>query len=326
MSSGKRWGSNLVLLSITFIWGATFVMVQDAIATLPPLTFVAIRFALAALLLLLPLLFRRQGRVTLARLFQRTQLIGGFVLGVWLFLGYALQTFSLLYTTSGKAGFLTGLSVTLVPLLAWPILRVKPTRIAIIGVLLATIGLYLLAFVDLSKLNPGDLLAFLCAIAFALQVVYTGKYSTQEAVQQLVVIQLATVAGLSAIAALLFEPWQHVLQSGVVFQPQVVSALIVTAVFATSFAFLAQTHIQQYMTATNVALIFACEPIFAALADLVWNGVVLGPRALFGCALILCGMLLSELPIPWHKIFRRSRGQTPTPHHTKACCRVKDKL
>ncbi|GER91597.1 membrane protein [Dictyobacter vulcani] len=293
-----RWLSDSILLGIAAIWGMTFVLVQDAIVTLPPFSFLAIRFGVAVLLLL-PLL-RRQPPAISERAKHRSARIwiGGSVIGGFLFMGYALQTFSLLYTTSGKSGFLTGLSVTLVPLLSWLVLHTRPSRISLIGVGCATIGLYLLAFVDISTINPGDILAFLCAIGFGLQVVYTDKFSDGQSASQLAILQLATVAILSLIAALLFEPWQHIVQSRILLQPNVIIALVITAIFATAIAYLAQTHIQKYTTPTRVALIFASEPVFAALADYFWHGTSLGPRALIGCILILGGTLLTEPPYP----------------------------
>ncbi|GCE02789.1 DMT family transporter [Dictyobacter aurantiacus] len=189
--------------------------------------------------------------------------------------------------------------MALVPLLAWLILRSRPPLLTLVGVGVATIGLYLLAFVNISTINPGDLLAFLCAIAFGLQVVYTGKYSGRAPAPMLTLIQLATVAVLSTVAALIFEPWQAIFQHSILLQPPVIVALIVTSVFATALAFLAQTHIQQYTTPSRVALIFATEPVFAALADYLWHGTTLGPRALLGCFLILSGTLLTEVKWPW---------------------------
>ena len=297
MLQGRKWLSDIVLLGVTFTWGLTFVLVQNAIATIPPFSFVALRFGCAALLLL-P--FTRQEQDRLAPSLKQGELIrAGLGLGIWLFLGYALQTFSLLYTTPGKSGFLTGMSVALVPILALIILRIRPTIPVLLGVGLATVGLYLLAFVNLSAINRGDILAFLCAIAFGLQVVYTGKFSAHASAQRLVVIQLATVTLLSGTAAVIFEPWQRVFSPRVLLQPPVIVTLIVTAVFATAFAYLAQTHIQKYTTPTRVALIFASEPVFAALADYWWNGTGLSPRAIIGCILILGGTLLTEIKIKW---------------------------
>ncbi len=299
MLQGRKWLSDIVLLGVTFTWGLTFVLVQDAIATIPPFSFVALRFGCATLLLL-PFTRREQNKL-LPPFTWRALIQAGVWLGIWLFLGYALQTFSLLYTTPGKSGFLTGMSVALVPILALIILRTRPTVPALLGVGLAIIGLYLLAFVNLSSINRGDLLAFLCAIAFGLQIVYTGKFSAYASAQRLVVMQLATVALLSGTAAMVFEPWQRVFSPRVLLQPTVIIALVVTAVFATALAYLAQTHIQKYTTPTRVALIFASEPVFAALADYWWNGTGLSLRAIIGCVLILGGTLLTEIKWPWRR-------------------------
>lgn len=295
MLQERKWLSDIVLLGITFTWGLTFVLVQNAIATIPPFSFVALRFGCAALLLL-PFASKKQDSLS-PSLPWKEVVRDGIWLGIWLFLGYALQTFSLLYTTSGKSGFLTGMSVSLVPILALLILKTRPTVSALFGVGLATLGLYLLAFVNLSSINRGDILAFLCAIALGLQLVYTGKFSahTSLPVQRLVVIQLATVALLSSGAAATFEPWQRVFSPQVLLQSAVIIALVVTALFATALAYLAQTHIQKYTTPTRVAIIFASEPVFAALADYWWNGTSLTPRAIIGCILILAGTLLTEI-------------------------------
>lgn len=295
-----KWLSDGVLLLVATIWGLTFVLIQDAIATIPPFSFVAIRFGWAALLLLPFLTRKTRGSTPPVEISRSHLLISGGLLGFFLFLGYGLQTFSLLYTTSGKSGFLTGLSVALVPLLAWLILRTRPAALTLAGVGVATIGLYLLAFIDISTINPGDGLAFLCAIAFGLQVVYTGKFSRLASAHTLVLIQLSTVAALSAVAAFIFEPWQSVFQHAVLLQPVVLIALIVTSVFATTLAYLAQTYIQKYTTPARVALIFATEPVFAALADYLWHGTTLSLRAFIGCLLILSGTLLTEFKWPRH--------------------------
>lgn len=304
MPQTKHWFSDLILLSIACSWGLTFILVQNAIALLPPLTFLALRFGFAALLLLVFFRFTRKAD---ANPIQARTVGRGIVLGFILFAGYGLQTFSLLYTTSGKSGFLTGLSVTLIPLMAWLILRMRPTTASLFGVGIATIGLYLLAFVNFKQINPGDLLAFLCSIAFALQIIYTDKFSDRASLNGLVVIQLATVACLSALAALFFEPWQHIFTSNLLLQPTVLIALFITAAVATAFAFIAQTYVQQYSTPTRVALIFATEPIFAALADYIWNGRTLDLRGLIGCVLILSGTVLTEIKLSKRHISAQTR-------------------
>lgn len=313
-SVAHRWIADSVLLLVAFIWGTTFVLVQNAIETLPPFTFLAVRFSLAGMFLLL--FFRWRG--VSYRIPLRHVTVGAFI-GMWLFLGYALQTFSLLYTTSGKSGFLTGLSVALVPLWSLVLLGMKPRPTAVAGVLLAVTGLYLLAFADFSSINRGDILALFCAVAFGLQIVYTAKYAPKVETLHLVTVQIFTVALLSGGCSLLFEPWKRALEESAWSVPAVSGALLVTAFLATSLAYLAQTHFQKFTTPTRVALIFAMEPVFAALADYWWMDVALKGRALAGCFLIFVGMVLAEIEWPpvWRKHVKEGRKRKlatgPTP-------------
>jgi drug/metabolite transporter (DMT)-like permease len=292
-----------VLLLITLVWGTTFVLVQDAISTLPPFLFLALRFSLASILLI-PFVWMRAGFRPEWELWRQNAL-PGFILGLFLFLGFAFQTFSLLYTTSGKSGFLTGMSVALVPVFSFLILKKPIHSAAVIGVLLACIGLYTLAFADFSEINRGDVLAFLCAVFFALQIVFTGKYSGGSSLFHLVAVQLLTVAVLSLFSTLLFEPWRSHLRADKLLHPTVVTALGITSVFATVLAFIAQTHVQQFTTPTRVALIFTMEPVFAALADYAFQGVILSGRSFMGCLFILSGMLLSEMDGLFRRLLKK---------------------
>ncbi|WP_455660776.1 DMT family transporter [Pradoshia sp.] len=291
--AGNRWSANTILLSVAMVWGLTFVIIQDAIATLPPFAFNGLRFGFAAFLLCAylqcnpskPLQFKNIGR----------QLKYGLILGFLLFAGYALQTYGLLYTSSGKSGFITGLSVALVPFLTFIILGHKPKWQSLFGTALAVAGLYIMAFSDLSSINFGDVLTFICAICFGLQLVYTAKYVSKADTANLVLIQCLTVGILSGISSLLFEP---PVSSSVFGSPIVITALLITSLFATVFAFVAQTHYIKYTTPAHVALIFATEPVFAVIGDFAWNGALLGPAAITGSVLILAGMVLAEVPLP----------------------------
>ncbi|GAB7388696.1 DMT family transporter [Bacillaceae bacterium] len=292
--------ADLCLLFITFVWGATFVLVQNAIAALEPLTFNSVRFFLASVLLILflSLFFPQQ-----LRAIDRRLLAGGALLGVWLFCGYAFQTVGLLYTTSSKAGFITGLSVVLVPVFTFFILKEKPTGPAIGGALIAAVGLYFLTWGERFSFNKGDVLVFFCAVSFALQIIFTGKYAPRFPALALALVQIMTVSVLSGIFALFLEDWRKAFDWQVIGKPNVLAALLITAVFATAFAFVAQTVLQTFTTAARVALIYAMEPVFAALTAYFWAHEKLGAKALLGCALIFAGMILAELPrsLPFRK-------------------------
>jgi drug/metabolite transporter (DMT)-like permease len=285
--------ADISLLFVTFIWGTTFVLVQNAIGLLEPFSFNGIRFLAAAFMLLLWLLiFERKQLVFL----NIRMLASGVFIGFWLFLGYATQTIGLLYTTTSKAGFITGLSVIFVPLFSMFLLKQFPSRNAVIGVSIATFGLFLLTMTDVSSLNIGDGFVFICAISFALQIIFTGKFSSKYPTLLLTVIQISTVAILSIISAFFFEDWRKSFNPEILLSKDVIIALIITSIFATALAFLIQTNFQKYTTATRVALIFAMEPVFAAIAGYYWAAERLSYSALFGCLLIFAGMIFAELP------------------------------
>ncbi|MBV7508023.1 DMT family transporter [Bacillus sp. sid0103] len=297
--------ADLSLLFVTIIWGSTFVLVQNAIDFLEPFSFNSIRFLSAAIILVLCLVIvdKEQLKKLNAKL-----LLSGVFIGFWLFLGYATQTIGLLYTTSSKAGFITGLNVVLVPLFSMMLLKQFPTRNAVLGVLTATIGLFLLTMTDVTGLNRGDGFVFICAISFALQIIYTGKFSNKYPTLLLTVIQITTVAILSIISSFLFEDWRKSVDPEILLSKDVLVALVITSMFATALAFLIQTNFQKYTSATRVALIFAMEPVFAAITGFYWANERLSYSALIGCFLIFAGMIFAELPTKKLSFLKKSKG------------------
>lgn len=297
--------ADISLLFVTFIWGTTFVLVQNAIGLLEPFSFNGIRFLAAAFMLLLWLLIFERKQLAFINV---KMVASGVFIGFWLFLGYATQTIGLLYTTTSKAGFITGLSVIFVPLFSMFLLKQFPSRNVVIGVLIATFGLFLLTMTDVSSLNIGDGFVFICAISFALQIIFTGKFSSKYPTLLLTVIQISTVAILSIISAFYFEDWRKSFNPEILFSKDVIIALIITSIFATALAFLIQTNFQKYTTATRVALIFAMEPVFAAIAGYYWAAERLSYSALFGCLLIFAGMIFAELPANKFPILKKNKS------------------
>lgn len=296
--------ADLSLLLVTIIWGSTFVLVQNAIDFLEPFSFNSIRFLAAAILLIFCLLIFEKKQLKQLNL---KLLLSGVFIGFWLFLGYATQTIGLLYTTSSKAGFITGLNVVLVPIFSMMLLKQFPNRNAVLGVLTATIGLFLLTMTDVTSLNRGDGFVFICAISFALQIIYTGKFSNKYPTLLLTVIQISTVAILSILSSFLFEDWKKSVNPHILLKQDVLVALVITSIFATALAFLIQTNFQKYTSATRVALIFAMEPVFAAITGFYWANERLSYSALVGCCLIFAGMIFAEMPTNKIPLLRKNK-------------------
>lgn len=291
MKLNKRHWADLSLLSVTFVWGSTFVIVKWAIEDLPPFPFLAVRFGLA-FVSLLPFLWLQREHLNKASFLQGT------ATGIFLFSGYAWQTIGLQYTTSSNAGFITGLSVVIVPALVAVTTRKLPGPSLVLGVLCALAGLAFLSLGNGFRLNNGDLMILMCAFSFALQIYLVGRYAPFTNASVLTGIQILTVSVLSGLASLLIP------QPAIYFSPTAWYALLITAIPATSLAFFLQSKMQQFTTPTHTALIFAMEPVFAAVSAFFLAGEVLTLQGYFGAALVLVGMLIAE--------FSGSRSESPS--------------
>jgi len=273
----------ILLLLTTFFWGVTFTVVKEAVARVDVFVFLAQRFV-AAFVLLAGIAAARGVRL------DAVALRGGGVMGVFLFLSYAFQTLALRYTSASNTGFLTGLSVVLVPLLGALFLRQRITAVVWCAVGLAALGLFFLTTNGSWALNAGDGLAAICAICVALHLLSTGRYAAGSDVWWLTAVQIGVVALCSTAVAL--GTGQKVL----VWHPFLLWPLVVCVLCATVFAFLVQTTVQRSLSPTNTALIFCMEPVFAALWAYGALGERLGAFGYLGAALILAAMLVTELP------------------------------
>lgn len=293
----RTWQADSLLLAVAAVWGATFPLVKNATdltaGGVPTYWFLAARFTLAAVLL--ALLFWRRLRKLPAGTWG-----AGVLLGLFLFAGYAFQTFGLTYTSSAKAAFITGLCVAMVPVLAVVWLKRKPAPGAWLGVAIATVGLGLLSLnADLVP-TYGDLLVFLCAICFALHITGVSRYGSNHDSVALAVIQIGTAGALSWVLHLVDRGTlaPGVANVGWLTGPaHVLMATLVCGVMATAAAFLLQNVLQPFTTPTHAALIFTAEPVWGAIFGYLLAGETLTPRGYFGAALILAGMILAELPL-----------------------------
>lgn len=293
MSVKKEWIAPLALLFVSFIWGATFVVVQNAMSFVGPFTFNGIRFLFAGIILLfVQIIFSQK---TSKQELKHSSL-AGLMVGFFLFVGYLLQTFGLLYTTSSKAGFLTGLSIVMVPILSFIFLKQKATIFIVLGSAVATTGLYLLTAADSFQLNIGDILVLGCAVAFAAHILINGFFSKKISPLLLSTSQVLAVGIFSSICAFLFEDWKKLFSVSLWTNQSFLFALFLTALFATSIAFFIQTSAQKHTSPTRVAIIFAMEPVFAALTGVLVANEQLSISAIIGCLCIFLGMIFVELP------------------------------
>ncbi|MCE5308117.1 MAG: DMT family transporter [Acidobacteriales bacterium] len=281
----RRWQAELALVLIALIWGSTFVVVKQALESVSTLLFLALRFGLASVALLVA--FRR---LRPALFEQKRLLAGGVLAGVCLFGGYVFQTVGLRSTTPSKSAFITGLSVVLVPLLSSLVYRNAPQVDELLGVLLAAFGLALMTLNEESlTISSGDALTVLSAFGFAIHIMVLGHYTRAGGFEALSVIQIATCALIS------LSTFWWVETPYVAWSPSLLAALAITGLLATALAFTVMTWAQQHTTATRTALFLVLEPVFAALTSFVVEGEVFTPRGGVGAALILAGIVMVDL-------------------------------
>jgi drug/metabolite transporter (DMT)-like permease len=281
------------LLLNTVVWGATFVLVKQALDDVTPILFLALRFALATLALLV--VFARFGGPRLVSRFTWKTVGAGALTGSFLFAGYLLQTLGLRLTTPAKSAFLTGLTSVMVPLLAASVYRIRPQFSEVTGVLVAVAGLGLMTLPGaVGSIGSGDLLTIFCTVGFAAHIVTLGHFSERMSFEALSVTQVGA-AGLWALALL-----GRVEVPRVVWRPAVVSAILIGGLLCTALAYTIQAWAMQYTTSTRAALIYMFEPVVAWITSYFWVGEGLSGRGAAGAALILLGILLVELK-PWDR-------------------------
>lgn len=289
----ERFGVVIVLL-ITAAWGSSFIMMKLVADEAPVMAFLTLRFGLAAVLM--SLIFCRKLR-------QFTpKLIGlSFILGALVCASMSLQVLGLRYTSASNSGFITALSVLIVPLLSALMLRKKPTASNLLGVLAALIGLGFITgiFTDFTALNLGDFLTFLCALVVALHMIVVDRFTEKNDPLLLGIGQIIAMALISFVLWTIQEPRTF---ATVNYTPGLLLSVILTAVVCTAFAFTGQVVMQKYMAPARISLLFTFEPVFSLFYALIIAGPDGTTETLtlakgIGCVLVMAGMFASELDV-----------------------------
>lgn len=292
----------VLLVAVTAVWGSTFVMIKDVVRALPVVDFLAVRFVIAAVAMVVA--FWRP-----LRRLHRDQVRRGLLLGVVYGLAQILQTFGLAHTSAAVSGFVTGMYVVLTPVLGAVLLRHRAPAATWVAVAMSTAGLALLALRGFA-VGTGELLVLGSALLYALHIVALGAWSGGKDALGLATIQMVAIAVLCSLAAL----------PGGVRLPASSGAwlaVLYTALLAGAGALIAQTWAQAHLTATRAAIIMTMEPVFAALFAVAVGGEHLTARMLGGGLLVLAAMYVVELTpgrttVP-RATRRRSRGTRAAP-------------
>ena len=288
--------ATLLLVALTAVWGSTFFLIRDLVETVPPVDFLAVRFSLSAVVMLV--VFWRP-----VRALSRRQLVVGVGLGALYGLAQILQTQGLATTPASVSGFITGTYVVLTPVFTALLLRERVAGSTWAAVGLATAGLALLSLNGFS-VGVGEAITLLAAALYALHIVGLGRHSASEIATGLSVVQMVVIALLCVAGAL---PGGIVLPS----TPGHWTSVLYMVVFASILALWVQTWAQAHMPATRAAIVMTLEPVFAAFFAVTLGDEEATVRMIAGGALVLAAMYAVEL------LARRRPGELPAEilHH-----------
>lgn len=296
----KKLRADIILLAITIVWGASFPLMKMVLVYVPAYAYLSMRFLFAAAAL--AALFHSS-----LKAISKRALLYGSIIGLFMFGGMAFQVVGLYTTSASNSGFITGLNVVIVPVIAAILLKKKPDRASFLGVIIAFAGLFFLSGGLSFNFNSGDFLTFLCAICWAFQIIFIDKFTQEADAPLLAIIQVSFVGVASTVLWLTADVGKPVILNSTV-----VVILLITAVLGSALAFGGQTIAQKDTTPDHTALILTAEPVFAAIFAMIIpnaQGVTEMPSLTkaTGCLMILSGMVISELRLG-HRRVRQNTG------------------
>jgi len=285
--------SDLILFLVAFIWGLAFVAQRTGMEHIGPFTFNGLRFFLASLSLLPFIIFSKSKPLNDKVHNEKENKSGlvkfGIISSIFLFGGISFQQVGLVYTTAGKAGFITGLYVVIVPIFGL-VLGLHKTKLSTwVGAVLAAIGMYFLSVTSQLTISYGDFLILMCSFCFAGHVLVIANFAKKYKVIHLSFIQSIICSFVSMIIAFIIEDVniEGIINAGI--------PILYGGIFSSAIAYSLQIYAQKKSHPAHASIIMSFESIFAALAGWVILSEVFTQRAFFGCTLILIGMLISQL-------------------------------
>ena len=288
----KTLRSDGLLLITAVIWGSAFVAQRVGMEFIGPFTYNGIRFALGALSLIPLMIYQQRTGFQQPRrsetLTPASKVISSIITGAVLFAGASLQQVGLVYTTAGKAGFITGLYVVIVPILG-VLIGQKSALGTWGGALLAAVGLYLLSVTESFTIVFGDLLEIIGAFFWSVHVLLLARYSNKVGPIRLAFIQFVICSILSMIAAVIFE----VITISAILDAAI--PILYGGLCSVGIAYTLQVVAQRYAHPAHAAILLSLETVFAALGGWLILSEILSVRALAGCTLMFAGMIFSQL-------------------------------
>ena len=302
----KKMLGNIMLTITAFIWGISFVFQRKGMEYIEPLTFAASRLVLAALAVMIvafimdmrerkkPGFTPRTGET--ADAYKRNTILGGVLAGLCLTGAGAFQQMGVVYTTAGKAGFITALYMMLVPVINFIFFRKKNTWLVWLGVVVGVVGLYLLCMTDKSfSVTKGDGLILICSVFFALHILVCDHFAPIGNPVKISAIQFITACACTWVLAILWEDptWAKIVSAAV--------PIAYCGVMSGGVAYTLQILAQRDTDPTVAALILSLESVFAVIGGAIMLHERMSPRELIGCLIMFIAIILVQIPLPEKK-------------------------
>lgn len=302
----KKMLGNIMLTITAFIWGISFVFQRKGMEYIEPLTFAASRLVLAALAVMIvafimdmrerkkPGFTPRTGET--ADAYKRNTILGGVLAGLCLTGAGAFQQMGVVYTTAGKAGFITALYMMLVPVINFIFFRKKNTWLVWLGVVVGVVGLYLLCMTDKSfSVTKGDGLILICSVFFALHILVCDHFAPIGNPVKISAIQFITACACTWVLAVLWEEptWAKIVSAAV--------PIAYCGVMSGGVAYTLQILAQRNTDPTVAALLLSLESVFAVIGGAIMLHERMSPRELIGCLVMFVAIILVQIPLPEKK-------------------------
>lgn len=285
----KKYSGEIGLLIVAIIWGSGFVGTQIAIdSNFTPNQIMAIRFFISAALI--NIIFYKN-----IKLINKETLKAGIMLGIFLFIGFAFQTYGIMYTTPSKNAFITAANVVIVPFIGFLVYRRKLDKTGIFSSIIALIGIGILSLDNNFSISIGDLLTLICSFGFAFHIFFTGEFAKDKDPIALTGVQTTTAATLSIVLLLVTK------ETSIPMNIKGFGAITYLAVFSTTICFLLQTICQKKANQTKTAIILSTEAVFGTIFSIIILNEILTSKMIIGCILIFVAIIIAETKLSFVK-------------------------
>ena len=280
--------ASIILAVVALVWGTTYAVIKDTLSVVQPFSLMMFRFGFSALILSLMYLKK-------IKIIKGVDLKRGIIIGIFMFLAFYFLIVSIRFTTASKFSFIVGAYVLIVPFLSWVINKTKLDRYAIVGAILATIGLAFLTMERGAVFNLWDLVAGCCSFFFAAHMIAIEKYSGDSDPILLTIIQFITTAVLFIILTGIKEGYDFIVL------PEIKWTLGYLVIISTIIPFAIQNIVQRYISSTSTALILTLQSAFGSIFAVYYLDERMTKQMIIGCLLIFIAIVFQETKLKFLK-------------------------